>query len=253
MRRPQPQLCQPAPSQRVPTPSGAGGAEGLPGHPTRLGLFLPNLAKFPQPGHAAVLAWALLVVLKPNWDADRESTAARMPLWPCGEATQPCGTASTLRVLWQGSEGDAGGLHAAIGDGDKAGLGTGHRLCCGAGDYPQGSWGCPGQAKPGSRALRSPHLRVRLPPASGPHRAWGARGHRGVQHLQGLTVLNLPAAMLRDASCTPLRPPWCGQLPAMSLMAPACWTARGLQGSRAGCPAQCSALQICGYRVGALA
>lgn len=124
-------------------------------------------------------------------------------------------------------------------------------------------WGLPPGQLEVPRAGKAGLQSTQVPPSEGPAApsigsspcritaARGARGHRGVQHLQGLTVLNLPAAMLRDASCIPLRPSRCGQLPAMSLIAPACWTAHGLEGSRAGCPAQCSAPQICGCRVGA--
>lgn len=118
---------------------------------------------------------------------------------------------------------------------------------------PPGQLGVPRAGKAGLQSTQVLPSEGPTAPSIGSSPCWitaarGARGRRGFQHLQVLIILFLPAAVLRDASCIPLRRHRCRQLPVMSLMAPACWTARGLEGSRAGCPAQCSPPQICGCR-----
>lgn len=94
MRRPQPQLCQQPRPSASPCRAGQEVLRGCPAAPPGWGFSFPTWQTSPS----LAMLLCLLVVLKPNWDADRESTAARMPLWPYCEATQPCGTASTLRV-----------------------------------------------------------------------------------------------------------------------------------------------------------
>lgn len=144
------QPCQPAPSQSIPVPRwAAGSCLAWPGLSSQHGQ------RFPWLYHAVVLPWALLVV--PNAAGAallQDATAVKPPghVPPSGPHAAP----SILRVPLCSPGGDAGAPHAAISDGDRAGLGiwgsqtSVARPCYRAGSCPRAR-GCPGMAQPHPR------------------------------------------------------------------------------------------------------